>query len=250
MTLSSPVRLGIIALALLASACTGESNVESEAPTTTTTEASDTTTTTEPAEPDTTPTTTTEAPRPTPPESMPGDLIQFGPTEGDILAVVGVAFDDVLNVRIAPGTQYEIVGMLDPDEDSVTANGMNRLLESSFWVEIETEDGPGWVNEAFVGFLGVSQTLESDLASATAEAEKLGAMVAETYASEEPPSRITLVATEGDTVTYDVLGIGDDAAKGFRLEILTSSSGDGRKVESVVETTICSRGLDPQLRCV
>ena len=110
-------------------ACSSATDVDT-AVTTTTTEAP----TTSSAAPTTT-TTTTEAPTgPTPPESMPGDVIDFGPRAGDRIAVVGVAYDDVLNIRIAPGTEFDIIGTLDPLTDDMIAGGENRLLTSSFWV--------------------------------------------------------------------------------------------------------------------
>jgi len=241
--------------AFVLSGCIGGSAVDTAVPssaaieTETSAASATTTTTTEPEETATETTATTEAPRPTPPESMPGDVIGFGPGAGDQIAVIGVEFDDVLNVRIAPGIDFDVVATLEPAADDVIAMGENRLLESSFWVEIETADGPGWVNEAYVGFLGVSQTLPSDLTAEDANAEELGLLVAQTYASEEPPSRITLQASDGDVVTYDVLGLGDDAVKGFRLVVETSVSGGDRVVVSVEEISLCGRGVDAELRC-
>lgn len=232
----------VMVMTIAAAACSSGTAVESG----TTTEPSTTSTTTEPT---TTTTTTTEAPTgPTPPESMPGDVIEFGPTAGDQIAVVGVAHDDELNVRIAPGTEFEIIETLDPLADEVIALGENRLLASSFWVEIQTADGPGWVNEAFVGFLGVSRELDSDVVATDAVA--IGQGIAAGYVSTEPPSRVTLVANEGETVIYDVLDIGDDAVKGYRLTLVTEPVSGGTGVASFTEQTICSRGLAQDLRCV
>ncbi len=181
---------------------------------------------------------------------MPGDVIDFGPRAGDQIAVVGVAYDDVLNVRIAPGTEFEIIGTLDPLADDVIALGENRLLTSSFWVEIEAGDGAGWVNEAFVGWLGISQESTSDAVATSGGAVAVGELLAQTYVSLEPPSKLTLVSDEGDTVIYDVLSIGDDSVKGFRLTVVTETVSGGTGVATFTEQTICSRGLAPDLLCI
>ncbi len=239
-----PALLSLLAAAtIVTAACSSDSAVETA---TTTTES---TTTTSPTTISTT-TTSEASTQPTPPESMPGDVIEFGPRTGDQIAVVGVAFDDVLNVRIAPGTEFDIIDTLDPLDDEVIAMGENRLLVSSFWIEIESDSGPGWVNEAFVGFLGVSQERSADAIAVGGDAADVGELVAQTYVSVEPPSRVTLVSEDGDTVIYDVLGIGDDAVKGFRLTIVTEPAAGGTGVASFTEQTICSRGLAQDLRCV
>jgi hypothetical protein len=229
-------------VALLVAACTDNGTVETA---TTTTELVATT-----SEPPTTTTTTEAATQPTPPESMPGDVIEFGPRTGDQIAVVGVAYDDVLNVRVAPGTEFEIIDTLDPLADDVIAMGENRLLATSFWVEIESAGGPGWVNEAFVGFLGLSRESTSDVVAGSGGPVAVGEILAQTYVSLEPPSRVTLASDEGDIVVYDVIGLGDDAVKGFRLSIETEPVSGGTGVVSFVEQTICSRGLAQDLRCV
>ncbi len=232
----------IVLLASLTAACTSEGTVETE-PTIATTG-------TTASQPEPTTTTTEVSTAPTPPESMPGDVIEFGPRAGDQIAVVGVAHDDTLNVRIAPGTEFEIIDMLDPLADDIIALGENRLLTSSFWVEVESGDGAGWVNEAFVGFLGVSQESTSPAVATTGGAVAVGEMLAQTYVSQDPPSTVTLVSDEGDTVIYDVLGLGDDAVKGFRLTVVTEPVSGGTGIASFTERTICSRGLAQDLLCV
>ena len=198
---------------------------------------------------------TTDAPAPstdvTPPESMPGDVIEFGPREGDQIGVVGVAYDDTLNVRIAPGVEFGVIETLAPDAN-MTAGGENRLLTDSFWVEIDSSSGKGWVNEAFVGFLGVTRDL--DLSTVTvapaSSPEQFGFNLAETFASTDPVSTIALVDIDDTVVTLDVLGLGDDALKGLRLTVSTTEIDEGFTVSGLTEQAICSRGLTTDLKCV
>lgn len=233
---------------LAAAACTGSgSEVVTADPTTITT--AETTVPTEP--PETTTTSTTAATPATPPESLPGELIEFGPAQGDQLDVVGVAFDDLLNVRIAPGTDFDVIGTLDPDASGITATGHNRLLPASFWVEVDFEGQLGWVNESFVGYLGSSRALQPSLPAANATALEMAQLVAEAAASVDPPSTITIAAQPlDDVVVMDVLGLGDDAAKGFRLTVTTVETAGKRSVTAVDEQIICSRGITTDGLCV
>ena len=231
------------------SACTGSSvETAGDSAETTSTSVVATTETTAPAP-------TTDAPEPstgiTPPESMPGDVIEFGPREGDEIAVVGVAYDDTLNVRIAPGIEFDVIDTLAPDAN-MTAGGENRLLTNSFWVEIDAADGKGWVNEAFVGFLGVTRSVDLNTIDVlpASSAEQFGFSVAETFASTDPVSTIALVDVSDSVVTFDVLGLGDDALKGLRLTVATTEIDEGFTISGLQEQAICSRGLAPDLKCV
>ncbi|NNE97017.1 MAG: hypothetical protein HKN24_13405 [Acidimicrobiales bacterium] len=104
------------------------------------------------------------------------------------------------------------------------------------------------MNEAFVGFHGLSRELTSDVVASDPIAA--GEKVAQAYVSSEPRSRVSLVSDDGATVIYDVLDIGDDAVKGYRLTVVTEPVSGGTAVSSFTEQTICSRGLAPDLRCV
>ncbi len=82
----------------------------------------------------------------------------------------------------------------------------------------------------------------------------LGQAVADNLASEDPPSRIvrSVNATVGDLgeVTYDVVGLGDDATFGFRLHVFAvDESGDGFSLRTIERTVFCSRGLSGE-NCV
>ncbi len=233
--------------ALVFSACTGSSVEDAADSVETSTSLAPTTETTSAPEP----TTTETSIGVTPPESMPGDVIEFGPREGDEIAVVGVAFDDTLNVRVAPGIGFDVIETLPPDAN-MTAGGENRLLTDSFWVEIESGDGKGWVNEAFVGFLGVTRDIDLSTVDVVpaATAEGFGFSLAETFASTDPVSTIALVDIADTVVTLDVLGLGDDALKGLRLTVATTEIDEGFTISGLQEQAICSRGLTTDLKCV
>ncbi len=84
---------------------------------------------------------------------------------------------------------------------------------------------------------------------------ELGALVAEARASDEPPSRIrmTVPPKVGDLgeVTYDVVGLGDDALFGERLHIFgrPTEGGEGFALQSVERTLLCARGLSAGGMC-
>lgn len=61
--------------------------------------------------------------------------------------VVGVAYNDVLNVRSGPGTRYPIVGTIVPRARSV------YVVECGVvWCEVQADDVDGWVNASFLAW--------------------------------------------------------------------------------------------------
>ena len=83
----------------------------------------------------------------------------------------------------------------------------------------------------------------------------LGLIVAESQASVEPASRIRVarppsVRDLGD-VTYDVIGLGDDALFGLRLRVFGTpdESGESFTLKTVESTALCGRGVTADGLC-
>jgi hypothetical protein len=173
---------------------------------------------------------------------------------------MGVAFDDVLNVRVAPGADQTIVHELDPVADDIIATGHNRTLPQSIWYQVEVDGVTGWVSGAFVGYPGPVDDVTAQIIQQlggipeAANMLELGRAITEGLTTGEPPTRITVTVapTIGDLgeVTYDVVGVGDDAVAGFRLHIFGASSGSGFYLDTVEALNFCSRGVDPDGFCV
>ena len=208
------------------------------------------------------PTTTAAAPSSTEPTSttLPGTPIDIAPRADARLAVVGVAADDVLNVRRGPGVDFDVVTTLAPLADDVVALGENRQLDSgAVWAHVRADGAEGWANIAFLAQLGATTDETAALYPAVADrpaADDLSALaeaVAADVASTEPVSDVTIVdgPTEGDLgeVTVDVIGIGDDSVGGYRLHLFADRDGDGWRLRTVEQTVLCSRGVDDQGRC-
>ncbi|MEX1280468.1 MAG: SH3 domain-containing protein [Acidimicrobiia bacterium] len=237
----------VVALGLLVAACGGTASPDDP---TTTSGSVDTTTTVAPE------TTTTESPTTS---TLPGEPIDFGPRAGDELMVVGVAHDDVLNLRAAPGTDQEILAGLEPTEIGIVALGATRQLTRSFWIEVEAADTTGWVSLGFVAFEGVTDDATAATIDELGERptaptmSELGRLVAEAWASDEPASDIVKVVDEsvGDLgeVTHDVIGLGDDAVAGFRLHVFGEPVAGGFSLRTVERTTLCGRGVDADGLC-
>ena len=193
---------------------------------------------------------------------LPGEAIDFGPRAGDELAVVGVAHDDVLNVRAAPGTEAGIVVELAPTATGITATGRARSLPESIWYKVDVDGVTGWVSSAFVGFLGLIDDATAEVIAALGETPgaetmlDLGLIVAEAMASDDPPPRIvvSVAPTVGDLgeVSYDVVGLGDDALGGLRLHVFgdPAEGGEGFVMSNVERTLICSRGVTDDGFCL
>jgi len=168
--------------------------------------------------------------------------------------VVGVEYDDVLNVRAKPGVGQPIVATLAPTYDNIAALGVARLLPSSIWYEVDVDGTRGWVSSSFIGYIGSTDDATASVVAelgeipTAASMEALADIVVATQASTDPVSRVTttveaLIGNLGE-ITMDVIGIGDDSVLGFRLTILGQSEDGGTTfgLKSVERTTICARG--------
>ena len=175
--------------------------------------------------------------------------------DGDVLAVMAVAYDDTLNLRAGPGTDQSVLATLGPTEVALVATGRQRLLPSSgIWTEVELDGTTGWVSSSFIAYMGgtddfTSQYIADFGRSEAGTMEELGEIIAANVASEDPPSQIvrSVGASVGDLgeVTYDVIGLGDDALAGYRLHIFALDEGSSGtfEVTSIERTTFCTRGL-------
>lgn len=255
----SVVVLAVIAITACGSGDQGEPTTSLAATTTTTTATTSTTISSAPTV--TGVSTTTQADTTTTGAGgLPGDPIDFGPAAGDVLAVIGVAHDDVLNLRAATGADREILAGIPPLYSDLVALGRTRELPGSFWIEVEYQGTSGWVNLSFVGYLGDTFDATSaivdelgDLPSAPTMLE-LGESVAGVLGSEEPPSElvVSVAATDGDPgeVTVDVIGLGDDAVRGLRAHVFGSPDSGGYVLDTVEVTSLCGRGVTDDGACI
>jgi hypothetical protein len=121
----------------------------------------------------------------------------------------------------------------------------------------------GWVNSRYLGYLGGVEDLTSvavDRLGGIPEAETmldLGELVAGAFSTtDEGGSSIvmTVAPTVGDLgeVTFDVVGLADDAQLGYRLHIFgqPTESGEGFSLMSVESTALCGRGVTAEGFCV
>ncbi len=193
-------------------------------------------------------------PRPGP-VPTPGRAADLPYPAGARLGVVGVASDDVLNVRAGPGPGFPVVGRLAPLTSGVEITGRGWNPGGSFWAEVRSGGTTGWVSLRFLAGLdgtddataGVVRVLGERPTAPTMAA--LGRTVAEALASADPPSTIVMsvAPSTGDLgeVTFDVLGFGDDSVSGARVTVFGEPTAGGFALRSVESTALCARGAPP-----
>lgn len=191
---------------------------------------------------------------------LPGEPIDFGPAEGDTLAVIGVAHDDVLNLRSAPGADQHILGGIPPLYDALIALGETRQLPGSMWIAVDFDGAEGWANLRFIAYLGDTTDATAEIVENLGEAPAaetmldLGQIVAQSLASDEPASDIVLtvapVVEDLGEVIYDVIGLGDDAVRGLRVHVFGQPGDESFTLHSVEITTLCGRGVTEDRACV
>lgn len=263
----------VIAVVLIAGGCGSDDPATVATTTEPASETEDSSTTSAPAGPTTAPPTsattsiddttstndTTQATGTT--STLPGEPIFSFPADGDILAVMGVAHDDVLNVRVLPGIDAEVAATMAPTADDAVAAGRARKLPQTIWYELTVEGVTGWANSSYLGFMGATDDATSEFIGGgdppeAASMEALGELVADWVAPDDPEPGLRIVqsgpASFGDLaeISYDVIGIGDDSVAGARLHVFASSTDSGGFVlRSIERTTFCWRGVSDEL-CV
>ena len=198
---------------------------------------------------------------------MPGEPFDFlVPLEGEVVGVVGVAFDDILELHELPGENTPLIGELPNLTDDAVGTGEGRELPASIWWKIQWNGLEGWVGSGFMARIGATVDFTNDLIQLNGNSDpggaetmlEFGQIIADIVASEEPPSRVVVVVppdTSGDLgeITMDVVNIGDDALKGYRLHIFADPAEPadaGWVLRSVEATLLCSRGVTDDGFCV
>ena len=176
--------------------------------------------------------------------------------------MVGVAHDDVLNVRGGPGPGRSIIATLAPLTDGIAATGNGYQFDRSLWWGIESGATNGWVNAAFLAAPGAVDDATAEIIARLGgipeapSLEALGELVAGVRSGDEPVARVVVVVapTVGDLgeITLDVVGIGDDAIYGERLHLFAfpPQNGVGFVLKSVERTFLCLRAATEEGLCV
>ena len=225
---------------------------------------------------------------------LPGEPYEFGPPAGAGLAVVGVAHDSALNVRDVPNG--EIIARLDNVMDGardpvlivrdagsddivatldlrqgVVATGNNRKLPTTIWYESRIGDLVGWASSAYLAPLGADRDATAEVVEAlggTPTADTLsdiGLLVSGVFASSgEVQSRTAVSSRPGvfeavGDITLDVLGLPDDAVRGYRVNVAADAGAEDWTqddagpftLRSVTVTPICDshRGVSEEGFC-
>lgn len=250
---------GVVVIALLVSGGCGSGSPGGASPAGPTAASSTTSrpsASTTPPDPSATP--DPSAPSPPVAATTPGRAVEVPYPAGSALAVVGVAHDDVLNVRQGPSTTFPVVATLGPQAHGVvtTGRGWRPTGAGSWWIEVTTGGVSGWASLTFLAGrdgtddvtaevirkLGHRPVAETMLA--------LGREVAGAQAYNDSEIRSVIVVsvapTAGDLgeVSYDVVGLADDSVKAERLHVFGQplDSGEGFSLKSVEATLFCARG--------
>lgn len=192
-------------------------------------------------------------------DELPGVPVQvYAP--GAALPVVGVEFDDVLNIRSLPGTDGDVVGGVDPTGE-VTATGGARDVDGSRWVEVTVDTTTGWVSARFLASgtgpvedrTALAIERHAGVPTATSMPE-LAQVVADALAPDgvTPQVSTAVAATSGDLdeITVDSLGLEDDSILGYRLHVFAIEDSGVYSLRTVEATTLCARGVTPDGLCV
>lgn len=250
-------------LGLLLGAVLGGCELASDPSPDPTTTASTTATTTPPEDVEPSPTeSATEPAEPTPPaeDELPGEAFDRGPGAGDSLVIIGVSAQEILNLRIGPGIDFDPVARM-PADTVLAATGRARDLGggAGVWYQVRaTVDGVddvGWVLSSYTAQRGARRTVTDQFDPPPTSRSRSGlvdAVVAAWDRSPDASATVVFGPVERDDlqVTVDVLTGGDDSVVGARL-VVVAAVDDGRyTVTRVTATQLCARGVSGTGDCV
>lgn len=224
--------------------------------------------------------------------ALPGEPFEIGPSAGTGLVVVGIRYDSALNFRDVPnGTVIARLdnvmdGVRDPAvyarqpgsddiittvdlQNGVVATGNTRQLPTTIWHELQVGDLLGWASATYLAQAGGTDDATSEVVDTLGELPvadtmvELGLAVAQTMASQEPRSSVVVSGAPGlagdlGQVTIDIVGIGDDSVRGFRLVVFAHPAENWTQddpgpftLKSVERTVLCHshRGASEEGLC-
>lgn len=197
------------------------------------------------------------------------DGLAIGPAARTAMTVVGVRWDDVLNLRDAPngnivarlrpylgGARDAEIDVLAPDSDTVVsiaplsgviAMGATRELQTTTWHEVSVGGLTGWASDAYLAHDGGPATDLADLlerhldnAENYDDFSDIEDVIKQVIDTVEPDAELAAVSIggfhEGDgDLMMDVLGVRDDRLRGYRVRVWVRAGGDWM-VPNPVET--------------
>lgn len=129
------------------------------------------------------------------------------------LSVIGVADDDVLNVRSGPGVANDVIGSLDPDATGLTHTGATMTVDGEMWWEIVTpspDSRLGWVNRRFLA-------VAADVDSITGLADEMVRLASSALSDFGPGAHGLLPnSSYSDRIEVGGIGVWADAAHTFQ----------------------------------
>lgn len=189
---------------------------------------------------------------PTPPaeEDLPGTALDGYPEAGTSLLIVGVNAEEILNLRIGPGIEFDSIARLAPDTPLV-ATGRNRDLGAGagIWYQVRAGEEVGWVIARYVAEPGASRDV-TDTFSPAPTGDSRGAVVDAVVAAWDQTGTAESIVVFGPVVQdeslqvrVDVLTPGDDSILGARLFVVAAQAGTTFTVTRVTATQLCARGV-------
>lgn len=212
--------------------------------------------------------------------TLPGEPFDYPfASAGAMLDVVGIAFDETLDLHDLPGSTQPVVASLPPLTRGVVSEGRAQSVSGDgIWLEVTASGTTGWTSPSNLAYLGgvrdATATVVAELGGRPTAPSMLelgdivnGVVVPSDPAA--PPADIVMAAAPGSgstaEVVYDTFPgefFGDDAASGSRVVVtgrqVTAGSLPPTGVRSSVvyelvrvdTLSLCTRGVTTDGLCV
>ena len=199
----------------------------------------------------------TAAPAPT----VAGEVIEI--EEPEVAAetvLIGVSSTETVDVHALPGINQPLAGEVPPGTSIEPLGEAFETEDGLVWWQVRAGAIQGWI-QPNIAYRGPAQDITETAQALLGDAgpydspEASARAVAQAIADDQGGGEVIVVSTteSGDpvraTVTVDVLGFEDDSLLGLRL-IVASSASAGWEPASIIQATLCARGVSPDGLCV
>lgn len=197
-------------------------------------------------------------PTPAPAPTVAGQTIEIEQPEFQVETVlVGVSSTEAIMLHALPGIDQPLAGDVAP---GTTIEPMDNAFETEdglIWWQVRAGDLNGWI-QPNVAYRGPAENVTDDvLATFNGEGpfdspeDAARAVAAHVGADQGSPDIVVVNTVENPpsaTVTVDLLGYQDDSLVGYRL-IVASRQASGWQPASIIQATLCARGVSTEGLC-
>lgn len=191
-----------------------------------------------------------------PAPTLPGRTIEgFAPGVDDRVAIIGVRDGETLSMRVLPGGEQAIVAEIPATADDLFGFGQAfETPDEQLWWLVRYGDAQGWIQPG-AAYLGAPQDISVSVAGRLERTsyDTMEALVDDAQRQFGDDAIIVTITDESDvgdiSATIDSLGSDDDTLAGERIIVTANSATGSYRLTGAQQVPLCARGVNDSGIC-